>query len=65
MTQNPQPATTTTLTASAAAPHDFVLEPPAPALPVPIESASGKVRKDALRWQLRTSPESSGRGARG
>ena len=44
MTQNPQPATTTTLTASAAAPHDFVLEPPAPALPVPIESASGKVR---------------------
>lgn len=28
----------------AAAPQDFSLEPPAPALPVPIESASGKVR---------------------
>lgn len=29
--------------------------------------AEGKraVRKDALRWQLRTSPESSGRGERG
>lgn len=42
---SPTAAATPTATATGAAPlQDFVLEPPAPALPVPLESASGKVR---------------------
>jgi uncharacterized protein YaaN involved in tellurite resistance len=45
MTPTPQAdALTHTTTAATSLPSDFVLEPPAPALPVPIESASGKVR---------------------
>ncbi len=47
MSNTPQ-ATTAAVPAQA---QDFVLEPPAPALPVPIESASGKVRLKAEEVQ--------------
>src|SRR5256885_958241 len=44
MSNTPQTTAASAAVAVPAQEQDFVLEPPAPALPVPIESASGKVR---------------------
>ncbi|MDX4951842.1 toxic anion resistance protein [Delftia acidovorans] len=51
MSNTPQTTAASAAVAVPAQEQDFVLEPPAPALPVPIESASGKVRLKAEEVQ--------------